>query len=902
MNTDLEGSVYPGELFKQLVGYEGYLILVDDDDKADFNTYIKSGIMEENLSITTNSFVHGGIKFMDINNFWKTILHYEKDKYTHYYEVEVLDNSQVYIDKNKYSTDTLFVMDKKSLYDLPIWGISDICLEIYNEKPFLLKYMKLSDDDYIELIKKKPSIFEDIYNPFIPTSEKVCIMALSEKVCIMALSENGMLIKKINTQTLQMCRVAVENNVKAFEFCQYQDDEMVSNLLRKNGMLLNFVFQQTEEMVRIAIDNNPAAIRYARIQPEDVCVGVIEKNPHLLQFIINQTDEIINLALYQSMDTFKHIKNKTRKLSLEMMKHNGMFLEFVDDQTDEICWQAIKQNYRAIKFCKLQIEEMCRFVLDKDPDMLEYCQFQPEDICIEYIKKYPYLFKFIKPKNQTLKICEISFDNNKKNFKYTKYQSSKMCYTAIEDEWENLEYVINQTLELCKFACCLNIKAIKFAKFQDEEICFEAISKDPDLIQYVINQTENLMMIAVSKNPPSYKYIKEPTEKVSIIFVEFNGKFLEDVVNQTTKIIVAAVSNFPYAIKYAQFQNEEIHIAVLNKSIHFFDELVNPTNKVYMIAVKKHGLNIKHIQKENQTEELCYEAVNDMANAFEFCFIQTDKVCKTALEKDGNMLKHIINQTYEYCKIAVNNDYRALKYVLDDLKNDELDEIAFKNDVNAIEFMSKQPEDKCIEAIRKYSYIVRDIKEENLTPTVSYEACKKDYWALNHLKKTPENCMFGIACDRRAMNYVPEMSNEWYLHAILVNPKIHEDIKKKNNKIGDYITESDIGLEMERLIKEDKELNELYNGSINDNNNISITEEYQALYENKNNENNESDKEDYSFLGDAFANFDKKSDQFVDYSIDNDMENVEDELKNDNVPEDWEQYYNKDFQGFYGFT
>lgn len=196
-------KVCNGNEFNKLLNGKKLYKLVHDDHKH-HNFKYKLGLNIDTLKFDPSGECSGG-------GLYFTTLEYLFDYYLfHYfvYEIEIPNDSKVYIEEKKFKSNKIILKNKKNISD-----------------------------------------FFD---------------GLDEKTIIQIIKNNGLLLKYIKNQTNKICLEAVKNNCYAFEYVKNQTEEISLEAIKQNCFLLKYVKNQTKKICLEAIKQNDIVIHYIK--------------------------------------------------------------------------------------------------------------------------------------------------------------------------------------------------------------------------------------------------------------------------------------------------------------------------------------------------------------------------------------------------------------------------------------------------------------------------------------------------------------------------------------------------------------------------------------------------------------------------------------------------------------
>jgi hypothetical protein len=793
MDTDFKGSMFSGEIFNEVfVGYH-FIIPCSVDDKIDHTNVIKEGLNEKAFTSHTATYAYGGYSFTDQIN-WLIFRTYGITV-THYRDVEIPSDSQIFIDKEEYRSNKLIFGAKKAIEDMEIWTDKDFCRVAIKTDVKWIRYAKALDTtDYFNLISFNPNLIQHLDMTKVTPS-----MALT------AVCHDGLLLKHITDQNLQMCRLAVDKNYRAFPFAKFQDEEICLKVVKEDGMMLEHVISQTLNVCIEAIKQNENAIKFVRFQTLELCELAFKKNPRV----------------------FPHLKVQTERMAKEAVSFMGLFLEFVLDQTEEICEIAVSKNHYAIKFALHQTPEMALDAVSKEGTLLQYVIEKTPDVCnaalyntlkaFEYIddpapetqlyaiKKNGMLIKHVKNpteamklsavdnkwksiefiEEQSLELCELAFSKSKgKAFKFCKLKSGKMIKDAVSSDGLMLEYVDpdKRTMEICEIAFKKNRRAIKFipAKFQTESMMIDAMNDSTSLLEFLHNPTEEVYLAALRKNPASFSSIKNPTEDMCIIIVSKCGLNIKDVPAdlQTPTVCLIAITDTPHALEHIKNQTEDLCVQAVSENANVLKFCKIRTPPVLKAAVKKDGYVIKDLRPDEITLELADLAVNSWGYCLQHVpkHIQTRELCMKAVKKSGVSLEYVRDdlQDEEICLEAVTQSPYSFKYVK--VQTPAVCMYAITHGYNVFEFVKNPTPEMRLAALKKDSSNIRHI--QNPTREELKLVLKASKYSLNQIsedKRTVELCLNAIHCEEESYTYSTKYKDDnlFNLMAYLVNPNIN---------------------------------------------------------------------------------------------------------------------------------
>jgi competence CoiA-like predicted nuclease len=310
----------------------------------------------------------------------------------------------------------------------------------------------------------------------------------------------------------------------------------------------------------------------------------------------------------------------------------------------------------------------------------------------------------------------LEYNNDKDIFilnnKFTSPILQKCDYTRIGDICYNLyndNFLKNfdeQPEELIIYSIRNNHNNYKYIKNKSYELDKKLLNINGLILQFINNQTDELCEIACINNIESYKFIKNKSYALDKKLLNINGLILEFIDLQTDELCELSCRNNIHAYKF-----------VKNKSIDLDKKLLNIN-----------GLILQFI--DNQTDELCELAFRNNINAYRFVKTFTKKImnyintisteiCKELLLSNGLLLEFIDNQNDEICEIACKNNINAYKFIKN--KSYELNKKLLNIDGRILQFIDNQTDELCIIALKQNILSYQYVKNKNTRIKLLYK-------------------------------------------------------------------------------------------------------------------------------------------------------------------------------------
>lgn len=277
------------------------------------------------------------------------------------------------------------------------------------------------------------------------------------------LYKDGLSLKKIskNEQTLEMCKVAINQNPKALQYAARKciDEAICLTAVKKDGNVFRYVPEKfkSEEMCLLAIGAN---------------VTLIDRVPSKWR-----TKELCLLAIQSKIETLKYAPHE---MICEILNENGILLKQIpkNQQTAEMCNIAIKQNSKAMQYASKKYinEEICTEVLKNDINIIKYLpsSYKTKELCKRAILVDATLLNYVPDKYRTKELCLLAITNNPEAFQYI---PDDLKYEVLNDE---------STIDLLNSIVNLNIEWLFYMPTSRNgiEVCLEHIKMDFSLSIY----------------------------------------------------------------------------------------------------------------------------------------------------------------------------------------------------------------------------------------------------------------------------------------------------------------------------------------------------------------------------------------------------------------------------------
>jgi predicted RNase H-like nuclease len=434
---------------------------------------------------------------------------------------------------------------------------------------------------------------------------------MEAKLLLQSVSNNGMLIKTVEEQTLELCKAAFKENPKCFKFCDFQDEEMCIDAVNYSPAFLEYVKEQTPEICLQAFNkkNNIIIFKLMEYQHEDACKIMIQRNIKYLQYIKNPTVEICTIKkIMMSPETFQYLNNCSEELLRGILafarNHNydiTSIYKNIPYKNKELDYIAVSFKPECLAYVNEQTEELYNLAKINGRNLLQYIE-----------NPAPYMFKGLSKRGIHLLNAPQEFI--RKNIKQDVYLLLLLDKITFEDFKPFIRY------EPSLIKCVKNIsidqikEAIRIYPYifihveQTPEIILHTLSINGKMLKYIDDQTDEYCMQAIASNYSSFKYVKNKTYPLCLFAIQCNATNIMFVPKQfhtaeLCEIVILSnpdchiyIDNVPDTIvnidkKYLLInKSPELIFRALEKDVNLL-QYIKKTKEVVEFAIEKHGLN-----------------------------------------------------------------------------------------------------------------------------------------------------------------------------------------------------------------------------------------------------------------------------------------------------------------------
>ena len=221
-------------------------------------------------------------------------------------------------DKSTYNKNLHKVFSKKEFYE-----------KFPDYKPFKVMKSSMTHYDYkynfglnkIENYKPNGECSEGGFY-LCDKSEIIDYISYGENIASVSLPDNALIYLedfKIKVSELYLDKII---DIKTFfNNCSYQEQLLY---VKDNPLILRYIDNQTDEICKLAVQQNAYALFHVKEQTDEICKIAVQKDGYTLCYVKNQTYEICKLAVQQNRWALGYVKNQTL-LNMLILNYHAFF-------------------------------------------------------------------------------------------------------------------------------------------------------------------------------------------------------------------------------------------------------------------------------------------------------------------------------------------------------------------------------------------------------------------------------------------------------------------------------------------------------------------------------------------------------------------------------------------------
>jgi len=204
----------------------------------------------------------------------------------------------------------------------------EMCKIAIQQNPKALQHVNISDHNELQQVYRFAVELNGLALEYIPLkyqTEEICrtavrqngeaikfVIDLNPNITRLFIRDNWLVLKHITNQTYDRCKLAVTSNGLAISLILdpniANSDEIRTIAVTHNGLALRYIQNQTVELCRLSVEQNGLALLFVKEQTDEICELAVKQNGRALLLVRNQTDEICRLAVEQNPDAGRYIR------------------------------------------------------------------------------------------------------------------------------------------------------------------------------------------------------------------------------------------------------------------------------------------------------------------------------------------------------------------------------------------------------------------------------------------------------------------------------------------------------------------------------------------------------------------------------------------------------------------
>lgn len=194
--------------------------------------------------------------------------------------------------------------------------------------------------------------------------------------CLLAVRQNGLVLRRIEVQTDELCFEAYKSNKLAIQYIRTFSPTLCFALVAIDTWCLSYIKQQSEELQLLALRKNPSSVRYFQPLTKRMYTLAVIQNGGVLKHIpkSQRNEELCLIALLKNGGVLKHIENPTPSMVALALSKDGTALKYVKNPSLTECASAVQQNGLALQFVppEKQTPYVCLLAMDNNPASEKY--------------------------------------------------------------------------------------------------------------------------------------------------------------------------------------------------------------------------------------------------------------------------------------------------------------------------------------------------------------------------------------------------------------------------------------------------------------------------------------------------------------------------------------------------
>jgi hypothetical protein len=378
---------------------------------------------------------------------------------------------------------------------------------VIGEHPTYIRYITYPSP---ELIKK--SLLLDINS--LPYVEKYVTESMFEWL----VSRNGLLLQFIpeTKQTINMTRLAIENNIEAYQFAYKKSKETDIYVVERDLSKIPLISFHWPEIIDHLVEYNPNFITdffydYPGFVTPPRLKKVLDSDPQLFRTIPEPSMDIMKYTLRLNIDMFIYMPTKMELLD-HALETNGLMLKFYKKKSLKTIKTALATNSRALDYLQYPRQFLIDYAFEKNGYALKYFKNPTYDQCLDAVNRNWEAIEFVPDafKTREMQLNAISSGGTNVLPFLGAPKDDDVVMQVLNLEPSFIFKLENPTSLMYQIAFKIEGKLMLFypnwnSKFNSTEIG-AALGQDGTIFQLVKNKTKPLALIAIKEYPPAVQW------------------------------------------------------------------------------------------------------------------------------------------------------------------------------------------------------------------------------------------------------------------------------------------------------------------------------------------------------------------------------------------------------------
>lgn len=285
-NFSLNSNVMSGKRFKEAHPDKLFYRITNELELHRGFQY-QTGVNIDHLPFdSTGECIGGGLYFTELN---KMAIWIESPSSVYIRQVEIMDDSFVHIQRNKFKADKFILRERVLIEDFELWNDPEFCLHTVTLNGWLLKYVKTqTPETCLAAVMANGYALQHVKEQ-------------TEEICLESVKSYPFTLKFVNKQTEEMCLTAVKQSPYTFKYVHNKTEAICLEAVKQNGFILSQIneIDQTRDICLAAVQRNGAALQYVKCQTIEIVTAALKQNRTIaVQFIHPDIITAINQSMF----------------------------------------------------------------------------------------------------------------------------------------------------------------------------------------------------------------------------------------------------------------------------------------------------------------------------------------------------------------------------------------------------------------------------------------------------------------------------------------------------------------------------------------------------------------------------------------------------------------------------